>query len=318
MSDGLEGLGDTSTEEIADISISSNGTILPHKTKKVLLVDADTIIFTACLNSEMIDEVFPESFYHPEEWLEIINDHTYDAETGSRRLVFEDDIDAYVEDKLQTIMDLTGTSSYELHLTGGSRKSFRYTKLDPMYKATRKGGSAPAGLHEAKVRWVENNATNVFMWEDFEADDIVVALKRDNPNKYVLAAVDKDVLYSLPGKHFNYYTSAKHNIDMRWIEVDKLEAMKHHYIQTLTGDTADNVPGLVGIGPKKAAKILEGCEKPDCMWHAIVEAYELHGKNIIDALTTMRLVNMRQLFKNKNGDYKLELWKPLGVSYGTK
>jgi len=292
MNDGLEGMGDTidgfgvlnmpdtPLGDVLDINIGGDGTILPTKNNKILLVDADTVIFTACLNSEMIDEVFDESFYHPDEWKEIVNDPTYDPELGIRKLVFEDDIDAYVKDKLQYMMDLTGTSSYELHLTGGSRKSFRYTQLDPMYKATRKGGAAPAGLHEAKIRWVEDNPTNVFIWDDWEADDIVVALKRDNPNKYVLAAVDKDVLYSLPGDHFNYYTSAKYSIDMKFIHVEKLDAMKHHYLQTLTGDPADNVPGLVGIGPKKAAKILEGCEKPDCMWLRVVEAYELHNKCI--------------------------------------
>ncbi len=314
MSDGLDNLGDTITEEVVDLNLGRDGEALPAMTNKILLVDADTVLFTACLNSEIVDELLPRKFYTQMEWKLLMANSSYHEESHSVMISYPEDVDAYIHEKLAFMMEKTGTTKYELHLTGGGRSSFRYNKIDKLYKQNRKGGRAPAGLHEAKVRWVEDNPLNVFMWDDWEADDMVVSLKRDNPNKYILAAVDKDVLYSLPGRHFNYYTSAKYSIDMRWIQVDKLEAMKHHYLQTLTGDPGDNVPGLVGIGPKKAAKILEGCEDVQSMWLAVVEAYESHNKTIIDAITTMRLVNMHQLLLDK-GEYKLELWKPSTTSY---
>ena len=316
MSDGLDELNGNNCETVVDLNLGRDGEALPAMTNKTLLVDADTVLFTACLNSEIVDELLPRDMYTEEEWNILIQDPTYDEESHSVMITYPDDVDAYIHEKLAFMMEKTGTTKYELHLTGGGRSSFRYTKIDKLYKQNRKGGRAPAGLYAAKIRWVEDNPLNVFIWDDWEADDIVVSLKRDHPAKYTLAAVDKDVLYSLPGKHFNYYTSAKYGINMKWVQVDKMEAMKHHYLQTLTGDPGDNIPGLAGIGPKKAAKILEGCKDVQSMWEAVVAAYEKHNKTVIDAITTMRLVNMHQLLLDK-GEYKLELWKPQGVSHGT-
>jgi len=308
MSDGLDFI-EQADEVIADINLSRGGEVLPPKTNKTLLVDADTIVFSACLNCTIVEELLPEEFYTDEEWAEILLDPTFDGESNTRKFVYEDDVDAYINDKLAYMMEQTGTTRYELHFTGNKRNSFRYTQLDSMYKANRKSGQTPAGLHATKLRWVLNNP-NVFIWDEWEADDICVALKRDNPDKYILAAVDKDVIYSLPGKHWNYYTSAKYYINMKWIEVSKLEAMRHHYLQTLTGDSGDNIPGLSGIGPKKALKILGDCEDHICMWEKVVAAYEAAGKSVIDAIVTMRLVSMHQLHKDKDGNYRLNLWKP--------
>jgi DNA polymerase-1 len=150
----------------------------------------------------------------------------------------------------------------------------------------------------------------VHIWEEWEADDMVVALIRDNPNKYILAAVDKDVLYSIPGRHFNYYSSERYNIDMKWVEVDKDTAMKHHFVQALTGDTADNIPGLQGVGPKTADKILNGIVGPRELWDKVKAEYEARGKTAIDALTTMRLVHMHQVVLDKSGQYTVVLWNP--------
>jgi len=313
MSDGLD-MFDSDNGKIVDINLDSKGELLPPKNNKTLLVDADTLIFTACLNSEIVEELLPQSFYSKEEWEEIVADATFDEDNHCRYFVFDGDIDSYIKDKLEYIMQQTGTSDYELHFTGNLRSSFRY-KLYDMYKGNRKGGRAPTGLHDTKIRWVENNPSKCFIWDEWEADDIVVSLRRDNPNKYIMAAVDKDVLYSLPGRHFNYYTSAKYGIDMKWVEVDKLQAMKHHYIQALTGDSSDNIPGLNGIGAKRANKILEDCIDPVCMWEAVVEAYESKGKSVVDALITMRLVSMHQLIKDSSGEYKLNLWKPTTATY---
>jgi 5'-3' exonuclease len=142
-----------------------------------------------------------------------------------------------------------------------------------------------------------------------EADDAVVARKDALPDKYILCAVDKDVLYSLEGTHFNYYTSVKYDIDMKWIEVGKDQAMKHHFTQVLTGDPGDNVIGLHGIGPKKADKILADCTTPDECWKAVREAYEENGRNIIDAIINMRLVSMNQVkYYPETDSYKLKLY----------
>jgi 5'-3' exonuclease len=42
----------------------------------------------------------------------------------------------------------------------------------------------------------------------------------------------------------------------------------------LTGDGVDNIPGLKGIGPKKAAKILKDCVTEQELYKAVLEAYD--------------------------------------------
>lgn len=308
MDDGLESLAGESGE-VVELNLDSRGELLPPKNNKILLVDADTILYSACLNCAITEELLPESFYTEEEWAEYMDDPTYDEESGTVQFVFEDDVDNYILNKLNYMLDQTGCKDWELHLTGRKEDAFRYKLVDKMYKANR-NGVPPPGLIDTKVRWVENHPTKCFMWHEWEADDMVVALRRDNPNKYILSAVDKDVLYSIPGRHFNYYTSVKYHIDMRWVEVSKRQATLHHYMQTLTGDSADNIPGLKGVGPKTAKKILDGCDDPECAWKRVVEAYEERGMTIIDAITNMRLAHMHQVMQNRVGDYEVVLWKP--------
>jgi len=319
MDDGLGNLGQSeevveinlssngkSVDEIVDINLSQSGKVLPQKNNKIALIDADTLVFAACTTLEVADDLLPQDFYSEEEWEEIIKEPGYSELDHCIYYTNQDEAMKHVKDRINGILEATGCSDYELHFTS-KRENFRYKLLDNMYKATR-SSRAPEGLWELREAFVNDGKAHI--WVEWEADDIVVALKRDNPNKYVLCAVDKDVLYSLPGKHFNYYVSRKYSIDMKWIEVTKETAMKHHYIQTLTGDPSDNVPGLRGIGPKKAEKILEGCEDVNCLWERVVKAYEDNGKTIIDAITTMRLVHMHQLIMNKDGKYELNLWRP--------
>ena len=303
MDDGLEGL---SNEEFVEINLGSNGKVLPQKNGKIALIDADTLVFAACITLEVADDLLPRDFYTDGEWEEIVKESGYSEIDHCIYYTNLEESKRHVMDRIDGILEATGCVDYELHFTS-KRENFRYKLLDNMYKATRTS-RAPEGLWELRELFMEEG--KAFIWTEWEADDIVVALKRDNPDKYILCAVDKDVLYSLPGKHFNYYVSRQHNIEMKWIEVGRLQAMKHHYMQTLTGDPADNVPGLVGIGPKKAEKILKDCEDVNCMWDAVVEAYKNNGKTIIDAITTMRLVSMQQLMLDKDGKYKLELWRP--------
>ena len=48
----------------------------------------------------------------------------------------------------------------------------------------------------------------------------------------------------------------------------------YFYTQVLTGDRTDNIPGLHGIGPKKAAKILKGLKTEHEMFDAVLKAYD--------------------------------------------
>jgi DNA polymerase-1 len=96
---------------------------------------------------------------------------------------------------------------------------------------------------------------------------------------------------------------------MKWIEVDEQTALRWAYIQCLVGDKTDNIEGIKGVGPAKAEKILAGCVTHNDCWEAVVNAFDQSGKNMMEAIETMRLVNMYQLTEI-DGQLQIKLWRP--------
>jgi len=290
---------DCNIDDIVDIELDIDGKVMPEKNDKIALVDADTVAYTACLNVEVAGDILGEEFYSEMEWDAIVNDPQYDADEG---VLYETDPEqalAKAEEKLKRIMDKTGCQEVELHFTGG-RENFRY-KVNPEYKANRTT-RAPAGLSQLKKDLA--NKYNGTIHTKWEADDAVVYLAEKYPEKYVLSAIDKDVLNSVEGKHFNYYESALYNIEMKWVEVDRHTALTWRYLQTLMGDKTDNIIGLKGIGPAKAAKILRDCYSHKELWQAVCKAYESKGRTKDEALMNLNLVDMKLLHEV---DGKLEI-----------
>jgi 5'-3' exonuclease len=270
-------------ENWVDVDLTSYGTLKTPKNDKIALIDADTVVYASCC-------VF-----------EYENDDTAEWEVDIESAM------EHAKSRINDILDSTGCKDYELHFTAG-RKSFRYEEVDSEYKANRTNVRSVPGLYELKTLLKEENSEKSFIWYSWEADDMVVSLKRDNPDKYTLCAVDKDVLYTLEGEHFNYYSSFRFNIPMKFINVDAEQAMKHHYKQCLTGDKGDNVIGLKGIGDKTADKLLKMCSSPEECWK-VVEGQYGRFQRTDDALKNMRLVNMHQL-ELIDGKYEVKLWSP--------
>lgn len=299
-------------DEMADINIDAKGVVLPQKSDKIALIDADTVIFASCSVLAWTEELLPESMYTKEEWEEILKSPGYIEELQVVDSINMEEAFIHSMEKLDFILERTGCKDFELHFTIG-RKSFPYTMVSKDYKGNRTildiNDRAPFGIYALKQMFKEKFPDKVTMNTEWEADHIVVCKKRDNYDKYVLCAVDKDVLKALPGKMFNYYQSIKYNIDMKWVENTEDEAMRRYYIQTLMGDDGDNVIGIKGIGPKKAEKALKSCSNTEECWEAVVDVYEQHGRGIVDAITNMRLVDMRQL-ELVDGKYEVRLWKP--------
>ena len=240
--------------------------------------------------------------YSEEEWEANIAHPGYDEEGDCIWLYNEEDVMEDCLNRIKEIQSLTNTKDCELHFTEG--KNFRYDVYD-MYKANRKGTRYPQGMGVVKRRLLEMYAGGIH--STYEADDIVVLKKRVNPNRYVLCAVDKDVYKSLPGLHFNYYRSAQYNIDMKWVETDVKDAYQFPYIQTLMGDSSDNIRGCPGVGPKKAANALEGLVTPCDMWKEVCKLFKSKGLTVKEAIRDMRLVNMHQLDVDEK---TINLWNP--------
>ncbi len=285
-----------------EINLDDQGVIKPQKDDRILLIDADTVAYTTCLNVEEETPVLPQEMYTEEEWDAIVSDPGYIKEDG---IIYTTDTTMALEKadtKLQRIMDKTGCSKLELHFTGGGKKNFRY-KIAPSYKANRTS-RVPAGLGQLKRDLAKKY--NGAIHEKWEADDYVVYAKLKEPEKYLLVALDKDVLNSVEGIHFNYYESSLYKKDMKFISVTKYTAMTWRYIQTLTGDKTDGIEGLYGIGPKKAEKIIANKFSHKEIWQAVVDTYKIKGKTEEDAILTLNLVDM-QLLQEVDGKLKIQL-----------
>lgn len=108
--------------------------------------------------------------------------------------------------------------------------------------------------------------------DGMEADDLVSIWAHEaleNKEDYVICGIDKDLL-QIPGHHYNYGKDT-------WQLINEEEALHNLYIQCLTGDNTDNIPGLKGIGPKKAEKILAGVPLSR-QWNKIKSAWKEHGQ----------------------------------------
>lgn len=289
---------DLGQEELLDINIDIQANVLPPKHDLIIIVDADTLAYSACAVCE-------------EMWL-------IENPDGDLEQSFTQDIDRATKhalEKMQLILDRVGgkPENVELHFTGG-KSNFRYgllaeafpTDPDKHYKAKRADKKHPKGLYEVKTNLL-NHFVGQFHY-NCEADDYVVWRKKVLGDKAILAAVDKDVLKNIEGCHWNYYDNSRYNIPMQWVNVSEEEARFNQYMQAITGDRSDNVPGLDGIGPKKALRfICEGMDEEE-LWGGLKTAYMVHctyGDPVEMAILNMRLVNMHQF----DGE-DIKLWEP--------
>lgn len=171
--------------------------------------------------------------------------------------------------------------------------NFRYD-IYPEYKANRFGVERPPLLDELKDYCVEKYGA--IRAHGAEADDYVIAHKLREP-EMIVAAIDKDVKNFIAGKHFDYWKE-------EFFEVDEMTAMKWPYIQTLMGDSSDNIVGLHRVGIKTAEKLLLEAREPSQCWEVVVSTYKDKGRTEEDAILNMRLVRMDQF------DGELKLWEP--------
>lgn len=96
-----------------------------------------------------------------------------------------------------------------------------------------------------------------------EADDMIGI--NHTPGETIIVTNDKD-LKQIPGTHYNWKTQ-------EMFDVSERDGWFYFYKQLLTGDTADNIPGVPGIGDKTAADLLLWCDTVDDMEHAVKACY---------------------------------------------
>lgn len=202
-------------------------------------------------------------------------------------------LSSYIIDILALKVDRTYegcfVDDWKLYITGKGNFREQIAVTAP-YKGNR---TAPKPAHHQAMReWLlkEWNAINV---SGIEADDAIAteATKLGEGN-CVMVSVDKD-FDQIPGWHYNFVKDVGYY-------VTKEEGLLSFYKQILSGDDADNIKGLRGIGSVRAADMLIETNNDElAMWQVCLDAYE---GNVDRVLENARLLWLRR-FDN-------ELWIP--------
>jgi len=160
------------------------------------------------------------------------------------------------------------TCSGRVYVALKGEGNFRYD-IEPDYKGQRKVSNVDEAVVERRKDLNEYAySLGHFKSDNCEADDVVSIWAQqslDAKEHYVIAHIDKDI-DMVEGWHYNFTKETLYYIC-------KDQGYRKMCLQMLTGDSTDNIQGLVGIGPKKAEKLLADVSKAD-MLAKVQEAWE--------------------------------------------
>lgn len=167
---------------------------------------------------------------------------------------------------------------------------FRHT-VYPEYKANRKGSRKPL-THKMVREWILDGCPEecyggdaryeVIQWPGLEADDVMGIMATRAPDS-IICTIDKD-LRTVPGLHYNF-DKPEEGV----VRVSPEEAERFFLQQCVSGDATDGIPGIKGVGPKKAAGLLD---RFGWNWEGVRKAYEHSGYTLQDALVNSWLVRI--------------------------
>ena len=207
----------------------------------------------------------------------------------------EDAIDG-LNQRLLHILNQCETARYAGFLTIG--RCFRYKAAKTKaYKHNRKGGSKPIIFYALK-EYLKQKWKFEYIPE-LEADDLVAVYSDENT---LICSPDKDVLYQVTGRHYNYRTA-------EFIDTTYEEAEWFLWKQMLMGDPGDGIPGLPKVGPKTAELWLEendAYDYPTLVLNKYIEKFGIYN-GISKFAETFKLVYILKTKEDVLRETDLEL-----------
>lgn len=180
----------------------------------------------------------------------------------------------FVDDYMRTVDSLRKSYKAEKVIIACDQGSSSYRKaIYPEYKQNRKDKYEAQTEQEAadfEAFFVEfgrtidayndKNDFPVLRYAGVEADDIAayIARKYRKTHRIWLMSSDKDwdLLVDSNVSRFSYVTRKETTVE-NWNEHYDYDPDDHISIKCLTGDAGDNIPGVPGIGPKKAHALVQ-------------------------------------------------------------
>lgn len=156
----------------------------------------------------------------------------------------------------QIVAELLDTTFAESHKTAVAGVGNYRKDIFPEYKMNRHNADAAAKRNPfvPLLRTMAAEAGIAVRAHGMEADDLLriwAEELRAAGEQYVVCSIDKD-LKMIPGMHYLIHKR-------EFFESTEAFALAFYYQQLLMGDQTDNIQGAPGIGPIKAAALLEGC-----------------------------------------------------------
>lgn len=180
---------------------------------------------------------------------------------------------------------------YKAWITGKSNYRYDIAKTVP-YKGNRKDVQRPKHYEALREHLVKRHDAIVTVGE--EADDAVAIDSTKILDECWIVHVDKD-LDQLQGWHYNPVRDERYYLN----EFDSYSAF---CTQLLTGDRIDNIPGLAGIGPKKAQKALQDAKNKEELIQKAWGKYEELGHSMDYFVEQGQLLWLRR--------YEGQIWQP--------
>lgn len=252
-----------------------------------LLIDGDVLVYRFAHGEQIVTE-----------WSNTL--HTTHAFFDPARKK----MDSYIDELLDTL-----EAEQYLVMLSDVDNSFRQGVWED-YKNTRAGVSRPVLFKPLRDHLLaEHEAIQEFT---LEGDDLLGLYsdekwEGDDDVENIICTIDKDLL-TVPGHHYNIGVQ-----DAKVISVSELDADFNFLTQTLVGDKTDGYPGCPGVGPVRAAKLLEEMlyakDPLSYGWHRVTEAYNKAG------VSRMALINARCARILRPGEYdfttkEVKLWTP--------
>lgn len=234
-----------------------------------------------------------------------------DKDSGEEILFDFDRVEELLVQKINIICEEVGATeaptlyvTNNLHLNERVNKERKFLGEDPLpfvqgfrhdlavtkpYKGTRKN---PKPFHFYNIlEYLRHNYEVVVARDGLEADDIICQEQyRTYSNPFyntIICSRDKD-LRICPGWHYSWECGKQAAIgpvetdELGWLDFSQKKDVIGYgkaffYYQMLVGDTADNIPGIPGVGNSKAKLLLENCTTEIDYFNVVKHEYKERG-----------------------------------------
>lgn len=234
------------------------------------LIDADVLLHELGWSGEFKDKETGENVLLPFEAVAELLDKKiklieYECEATEPSILFITESEKIVE-----MYNKNSFSPCPLIFTPNFRYEMGKTKP---YKGTRNN---PKPFHFYNiVAYLMANYSVIVSQDGLEADDEICITARYMGEGYTICSRDKD-LRICPGWHYSWECGKQAAMGPHYTDVEgslhKKDngdvygyGMKFFFFQMLTGDAADNIPGLPGVGKAKAYNLLHDKDYKQCL-----------------------------------------------------